>query len=65
MIYDVGDAVRYRSGQPRSVDETLVFIVRSVNLSARYVITECINPVGIPSRLFETMSFNQIELLEV
>ena len=64
MIYDTGDVVRIRSGSGTAYEQTLVFIVRSVDLDTLSVGVRCINPAdGIPAPV--SLPFNRIELMEV
>ena len=64
MLYDTGDVVRIRSGSGTAYDETLVFIVTSVDLTTCSVRVRCINPAdGIPAP--NCIPFRDIELMEV
>lgn len=64
MIYDVGDVIRIRSGSGTDDEQTLVFVVDSVNLSTRTVGVRCVNPLpGRPAPA--VLPFRRIELLEV
>ena len=64
MLYDTGDVVRIRSGSGTTYEQTLVFVVRSVDLDTLSVGVRCINPAdGIPAPA--VLFFRDIELMEV
>lgn len=64
MIFDIGDVVRIRSGSGSGYEQTLVFIVRSVNLTTCSVGVRCVNNAdGIPAPT--SLPFSAIELMEV